>query len=60
VKRIRITIDVDFDEGDKDNFSEGERDNAIKDMQDTIKQEFIYNNVREIYSSVISSKVKSK
>ena len=60
MKKIRIAIDVHFEEKDKDNFSEEERENAIKDMQDTIRQEFIYNNVREIYSSVISSRVTSK
>jgi len=57
MKKFRITIDVYFEESDKYNPSEEERNIAIKEMQDTMRQEFIYKNVIDIYSSVISSEV---
>ena len=60
MKKLRIIIDVYFEESGKYKSSEEERDIAIKEMQDTMRQEFIYKNVIDIYSSVISSKVTSK
>jgi len=55
VKTIRMTIDVHFEESDKYNFSEEERDTAIKDLQDTIRAECIMNNIKEINSWKLAS-----
>jgi len=55
VKTIRMTINVNFEESDKYNFSEEERDTAIKDLQDTIKAECIMNNIKEAYSWKLAS-----
>jgi len=55
VKIIRMTIDVHFEESDKYNFSEEERDTAIKDLQDTIRAECIMNNIKEINSWKLAS-----
>jgi len=55
VKTIRMTIDVNFEESDKYNFSEEERDIAIKDLQDTIRAECIMNNIKEINSWKLAS-----
>ena len=56
VKTIRMTIDVHFEESDKYNFSEEERDTAIKDLQDNIRAECIMNNIKEVYSWELASK----
>lgn len=56
MKRIRMTIDVNFEESDKYNFSEEKRDIAIKDLQDSIREECIMNNVREVYGWKLASK----
>jgi len=50
-----MTIDVHFEESDKYNFSEEERDTAIKDLQDTIRAECIMNNIKEINSWKLAS-----
>ena len=52
-----MTIDVDFEgeENDRYNFSKEERDNAIKDLQDSIREECIMNNLKEIYSWKLAS-----
>jgi len=55
VKTIRMTINVHFEESDKYNFSEGERDIAIKDLQDAIKAKCIMNNIKEAYSWKLAS-----
>jgi len=52
-----MTIDVDFEgeESNRYNFSKEKRDNAIKDLQDSIREECIMNNLKEIYSWKLAS-----
>jgi len=51
-----MTIDVNFEESDRYNFSEEERDIAIKNLQDSIREECIVNSIKEVYSWKLASK----
>jgi len=52
MKIIQFTIDTNYKENKSNryNFSEEERDTAIKDLQNNIKKEMVMNNIKEINS----------